>query len=107
MSNITEKNAIITGASFDMERGLSAWIHLDYGGSGQSFGGYCLYMKNDTSKNYAGHFIYRVLKIADVNDWSDLKGKSVRVKSDNSKIISIGHILNDDWFDPTKEFEKL
>lgn len=106
------KNAVISSAKFDTERGLSAFINLEYGGSGQGFGGYLLYAPegwaaHSEKGNYAGHFIWRVLEIAGVDDWDRLKGKTVRVKATHSKVHAIGHIINDDWFDPEKEFEKL
>jgi hypothetical protein len=103
---------VITAAYFDTERGLSAWLSLDYGGSGQGFGGYMLYVPKDWSHhggqaNYCGHFIYRCLEIGDATDWAKLVGRTVRVKSEHSKVHAIGHIVKDDWFDPSKEFEEL
>ena len=32
--------------------------------------------------------------------FSQLKGKTIRVKSSNSKVQSIGHIVKNDWFTP-------
>lgn len=107
------KNAVIEYAKFDTERGLSAWIGLDYGGSCQGFGGYLLYVPKSwgsyspAQANYAGHFIHRVLEIAGVDDWANLKGRTVRVKCEHSKVHAIGHIIKDDWFDPSKDFEDL
>lgn len=104
---IETKNAIITGSSLTTEDHgiLSAWITLDYGGSGQGFGGYVLYSPNKTSDaNYAGHFIWRVMEVAGVGKWSDLHGKTVRVRGDHAGIESIGHIVKDMWFCPRKEF---
>jgi len=106
------RNAMITGARFDTERGLSAWLTLDYGGSCQGFGGYILYVPADwkhhgESGNYAGHFIYRCLEIAGVTDWSKLVGKTIRAKCEHSKVHAIGHIIKDDWFNPTEDFKKM
>jgi len=108
------KNAIITDAIItnDDHGLLSAWIYLDYGGSGQGFGGYCLYLpKNfkhsNNQKNYAGHFIWRVMEIAGVSKWSDLSGKTIRVKCEHSKVHEIGNIIKDDWFNPYEDFKKL
>ena len=106
------KNAIIRKAYFDTERGLSAWLDLDYGGSGQGFGGYMLYLPRDWKHakgqaNYAGHFIYRCLEIAEVTDWAKLAGRTIRVKAEHSKVHAIGHIVKDEWFDPSAEFEQL
>lgn len=108
-----ERNAVISGASFDLERGLSAWVQLDYGDSGsQGFGGYLLYAPegwkaHKSGGNYAGHFIYRVLTIAGASDWSKLVGRTVRARCDHSKVYAIGHIVKDDWFDPSADFDAI
>lgn len=106
-----EKNAVIKSASIEIEDHgiLSGWLYLDYGDSGQGFGGYALYLPKSYNHHilnvgYAGHWIYRVLEIAGVNKWSDLPGKTIRVKCDWNKIRSIGHIIKDDWFTPDEEF---
>lgn len=109
---IETKNAIITGTSLTIaDHGLlSAWIYLDYGGSGQGFGGYSLYLPKDFSHHeiasgYAGHFIFRTIVIAGVEKWEDLKGKTIRVKCEHSKVHAIGHIVKDDWFNPSEDFK--
>jgi hypothetical protein len=114
INDIETQNAIITSATItnDDHGVLSAWVMLDYGGSGQGFGGWTLYVPksfrhHNNQQNFAGHFIYRVMEIAGVNKWHDLVGKAVRVRSSYSKVLAIGHILNDDWFDPTKDFQQM
>lgn len=107
---IETKNAIITAATItnDAHGMLSAWLHLDYGSSGHGFGGYVLYFPDSLNKaNYAGHFIWRVLEIVGVSEWSQLVGKTIRVQCDHSRVHAIGHIVKDDWFNPKKEFEKM
>lgn len=102
------KNAKITSASISNgDHGvLSSWIHLDYGGSGQGFGGYCLYNENFPNADLCGFYIDSILKVVGVTRWEDLEGKTVRVKSDYSKVHAIGNILEDKWFDPSDEFTK-
>ena len=110
------RNAIIKGVKInDAERGmLTAWLDLDYGGTCQGFGRFALYLPKSYSHHsilsYAGHFLWRCMEIADVTSWDKIVGKSIRVKLDKpgfgGRIIAIGHIVNDDWFDPSADFEK-
>jgi hypothetical protein len=114
------RNAVIDSVSIDMgDRGLlTAWLFLDYGGMSQGFGGYSLYLPKSYKHhadacqiNLAGHFIFRCMEIAGVERWADLKGKTIRVKSDkdglNASILAIGHIVKDDWFNPSKDYEEM
>lgn len=111
MSDLEIKNAIITSAELTTEDHglLSSWIRLDYGGSCQGFGGYALYLpkafKSHNKVGMCGHWIFRCMEIAGVYNWKDMVGKSVRVKTEHSKIHGIGHIIKDDWFFPAKDFE--
>ena len=108
------KNAIIQSVSLDTgDRGLlTAWVHLDYGGSCQGFGGHALYLpksyKHFTEKgDFAGHFIFRCMEVAEVTEWSKMKGKTVRVKIKKGLAVAIGHIFKDDWFCPSADFERM
>lgn len=107
------KNAVITGARIDMgDRGLlTAWLDLDYGGSGQSFGGYALYLPKSFThhelQSVAGHFLFRVMEVAGVEEWSKLKGKTIRARASHREVEAIGHIVKDDWFCPRDDFADL
>jgi len=106
-------NAVIKSAKMtNGDHGhLSVWLHLDYGGTGQGFGGFALghtgmkeYKKE--GGNCAGWFINRCMAVAGVDDWDQLRGKTVRVETDAGRINAIGHIVNDDWFNPTEDFKE-
>lgn len=108
------KNAIIesTSISTDDHGILTAWLNLDYGDSGQGFGGYVLYkpgslLKGKIEAQYTGHFIDRCMQIAGVSKWEDMRGKPIRVRCGGlgEMIKSIGHILHDDWFNPSEDFK--
>ena len=107
------KNAIIEKATITSDDYgiLSAWLYLDYGGSGQGFGGWSLYLPKSFNhhklESVAGHFLFRCMEIAGVTNWNELQGKTIRAKADHFKIESIGHIVKDDWFNPSEDFKQL
>lgn len=107
------RNAIIseTRLGINDHNILDAHLILDYGEETQGFGGYALYLpesyRHHSVWGTAGHFIFRCLQIAGVEKWAELRGKAIRVKQDCSKVHAIGHILNDDWFNPSYDFKDL
>lgn len=87
-------------------------IGFDYGGAGQSMGGWTLDAPLTDDK---GKFIKRVahaenlqkimdlLDVLKVETWETLKGTPVRVKCDHSHIYAVGHFLKDEWVQFSKE----
>ena len=104
------KNAIIKSARItsDDHGLLSAWLMLDYGGTGQGFGGYALYLPKSFThhelKSVTGHFLWRTMEVAGVTEWGDLPGKSIRVRCNHTRVEAIGHVIKDDWFCPQRDF---
>lgn len=104
------KNAIIESSTLGPEsHGIfSAYLHLNYGGSGQSFGGYALDKHNGErdarstrlGTEYGMEFIRRVLITVGVESWEKLKGQHIRVRADYGKVYAIGHFIEDKWFEP-------
>ena len=108
---MTIKNAIIEKAEItcgDRSHGcLSISITVDYGDSGhQGFGGWSLGGRSNwtTEKNYGGRWLLRCMEIADVDEWSDMTGKTIRVAIENDLIVGIGHIVKENWLYPKSEF---
>lgn len=92
------ENAKITGTELGGdERGPSFWLYLDYGGSGQGFGGYRL------GGEFTHYVIMGILDTLEVARWEDLNGTPVRAKIEDGTIVSVGHYLKDQWFTP-KEY---
>ena len=101
------KNAQIDKTKLGMEEGyFTCWLFLSYGAShSQGFGGYGL------GDKWCSSFIKEILKVAGVEDWEELSGRMIRVELDtddfSGKIIKIGNILDDVWFDPKELAKKL
>lgn len=111
MKDIEIKNAVIESAEITFtDRGiLDCWLHLEYGGMGQRFGGYALYLPKSFNHHQvlsvAGHHIFRIMEIAGVEKWSQLKGRTIRVEGSWTEIKRIGHIVKDDWYCPSADFK--
>lgn len=92
------KNAVITRLMLGREDHNipTAYIHLDYGGSGQAFGGFGFEGPG------MGIFVLGVIDTLEVRSWEDLVGKSCRVKANHVGVHAIGHLLHDKWFTPSE-----
>ena len=93
------KNAKISGTvlGFEDHGILTCMLYLDYGGTHQGFGGYSL-------KHYGVDFIAQILRVVGVERWEDLIGKHVRVFANHDKVKSIGHIIEDRWYQPERNW---
>lgn len=96
------QNAIIDNATIEIEGHgiLSSMVYLGYGeGDCQGFGGYSL------EKHALSSWVRNMFRVCDVDKWSDLAGRSIRVELDApyGKIIKVGHYLKDEWFDPSSD----
>jgi len=111
------KNAIIESTMLGIEDHgiMSFYLYLNYGGSGQGAGGYCL----DTPIKENGTFLRRVgtaeglslimeiMEVVGVQKWEDLPGKHIRVKANQGKVYVIGNILKDKWLDFELFFKEI
>ena len=103
------RNAIIESAEIfhDENASLTIWIKLHYGDNvSQGFGWRNLYQIGKATC-LAGHFIWRMMEVAQVREWKHLPGRTVRVKCDHLQVIGVGHIVNEDWFIPKEDFEAM
>lgn len=117
------KNAIIESVRVGFDRGfvLTCWLTLDYGGSGQGFGGFvlggnvfseCACNDHKNQVNICAEFLSNVLGICGVEDMKDCVGKTIRVETDSEKdfggnIVAIGHIVKDRWYNPTQSMKDM
>ncbi len=99
---MTEVNARIKSVSLFIEDHgcLTAFLNLEFGASSQGFGGYNLGAKGE---NFCAAFIRGILDTLKIDAWERLPGTVIRVRHDNGPsmsrtIQSIGHAINDDWF---------
>ena len=117
------QNARITDATIQFERGfaLTVWVFVEMEVGHQGFGGFVLggnpfdksatCAKHEDSKNLAADMIGGVMAVADVEKWTDLKGKVVRVEHDSDQwsgnIVAIGHAFKERWYRPKERMALL
>lgn len=106
------ENAQITSTKLGEEHGcLTARVIVEGDGWGGGLGGYCLDHwcaktgEHHSSDGYGA--IIELMKTLEVESWEELKGKYVRVESENWKIIRIGHLMKDNWFSFEEYFKQV
>ncbi len=86
---------------------MTIWLQLDFGDSShQGWGGYALDKHDGDARiphvSLAKH-ITKILDTVGVDSWEDLNGEYIRIKREsgwNGKILAIGNLLKDEWFNP-------
>lgn len=101
------RNARIESVRFGKEDHgiMTFYCMLDYGGSGQGFGGWALDSWDQEKGRRVGtaygmEWIMRLFAALEVSDMSELVGLPVRVEGTYGTVHRIGHFLKDKWFDP-------
>lgn len=86
---------------------LTCYVYLESEKYSCGFGGYALDSYSASLKKRVGvgfgvDFIVALLETVGVEKWEDLPGKYVRINSEGwgGKILCIGHITENKWFDP-------
>ena len=110
------KNAKIRSTMLGVEdHGIFTFVlNLDYGGSGQGFGTFCLDEPLKKDGKFLGRVgtavgmdaIMKVLDVIGVGSWEKLPGQVLRAESDMCQIYRIGHFMKDEWFDIKEHFKK-
>jgi hypothetical protein len=115
MTNKIE-NAKITSTMLGLEDHgiMTSMITVEGPGWGCGFGGYAFdgydpMKKRRCGVGYGIEFIKRVLSVVGVEKWEDLPGKHVRVETEGwgGRILRIGNILENKWFDPASLAEEM
>jgi hypothetical protein len=74
------------------------WLHIKADGWGQGFGGWQL------TDEHATPLLQRILEVVGVDEWEQLKGKHIRVVSEDGVLCGIGNIVKDEWLFPKNFF---
>lgn len=112
------RNAKISYATlgFEDHEIFTCGVGLDCGAFHIGMGNYALdewdkKLGKRIAKNGMGiEFIRGIMEAVGVDEWSKVKGKLVRVKLSSEhldgKVLAIGHILEDKWFEPREFFKE-
>jgi hypothetical protein len=78
---------------------FDCWLHIDFGGSMQGFGGYRLDEYDETTgdskpSEFGMAYIMSVMRVLGVDTWEKVKGRTIWVfrKSDYDQIVGIGSV---------------
>lgn len=99
MSEIVNARIVSTQLGFHDGFGSipNFWINVEGDGWGQGFGGWKL------GGTFTHEAIYGILNALEAVSWENLEGMHCRIERTEpfaGRIIRIGHVLKDKWFDP-------
>lgn len=115
MEQIINIQIVSTRFGFEEHNCLTFDIKFNHANGWLTIGSYCIghgsiyesKENNITGSKIGTEAVARILWAVSANSWEDLKGKYCRVKFDGTgKITSIGHIVEDKWFN-LAEYMKL
>ena len=102
------RNARIESVRFGKEDHgiMTCYLMLDYGGSGQGFGGDAFDKWDETAGRRVGaaygmEWMMRLFSALEVETLDQLVGMPVRVETEHVKAHRIGHYIKDKWFTPS------
>ena len=110
------ENALIESTMLGTEdHGIfTAFVHVKGPSWGCGFGGFALDQWDQAQKRRIGtayglQFIAEILRVVGVDSWEKLKGKHVRVETEGwgGRILRLGNILEDEWFDPKELADRM
>ena len=106
MSEMNQENAVITKTTLgDSHHGLFTFsLYLKYGAGSQTAGHITLdgpVKDSDEREGWDGAIplLRKILDVAGVELWEELKGQHIRVVHSWSTVKAIGHITKDIWLD--------
>jgi len=74
------------------------------------FGSYSTYLsrtyKQHSVRSSTGHWIYRIMQVAGVDEWDQLVGRKVLARQDGERTTAIGSISGGEWFVPADEIRQ-
>jgi hypothetical protein len=91
---------------------VTAELELNLKGVNHSFGGHEIFVSginggDSCDAPYLGRFLFRCMQICGVDSWDQLKSHKVMVQLVSGKVVAIGNIAGDKWFNPQAEFETM
>ena len=98
------KNAVIDHTFLGIEDHgiLTYFLHLKGEGWGQGFGGHCC-----DNSNFLAESMKKVLGTLKVDSWEKLPRTHVRMQGEHAKVHSIGHIIEDRWYNITEHSKEF
>lgn len=91
---------------------VTAELELNIKGVNHRFGGHGVfhsgvYGGDAGDSPYLGRFLFRCMEVCNVDSWDLLKSSKVLAEIRDGRVIAIGTVSGDHWFNPTMEFEAM